>query len=562
MDQVSSFLENILASETTEQELEDVINEEIDVVPNNDSKKRMSIASNQSTNSNKYNNEVINIKSIDHSNPKNLKDISSFWYLNSNDEPKNSVMTDKLMEKVISMIIPLTTEKDKVIDDRIIMQQQRPPLSINIMSRNSIQLNQRLSAIFQFIDNVIKFISWYNPYFTIGILLIITHLILKPYLLITLPIFLVMNNILIPNYLNLYPPDKSMIDGSFHQSNPRPYEGGSPLNKYKIPKPIPEFSREFVLNLTDLQNHMILYIKTYDFIIWLFTDYLFFKDENITCLIYLSLIFLSLYSIFILPSILPVIIQYLPIKFMLIVNLWAFVGICHPYFHDFILDFIYDENTRMKTLEIVCKFENFGLKFISDYDQFEETRWVEIFELQKLNSITKIWEKIGFVNDFYTINNPIRKLNKNLFEEYLQENNDLKLSQENESEEEDAQDAMLIKIKQQNQLKDIKAPIDWEFDENLPWQLDLNVNDWVEEKLIQDIVNIDDDEKWVYDFMNIDPNDRSNQLFRRRRWIRNCKRKSFKNIDPTYQTVNEVNENRQSIYSTERLSKSFSSFLM
>lgn len=613
MDQVSSFFENILTVESSSEQEKGATDESsrrsslISPTTSTDdsnggqpqpSQPKPRTDSVQSIDSHLLDQEV-EIKIPSHCNPEAIKDISSFWYLNeSYDESKKpgNIMTDRLMEKIILMVIPEETSDSKVINDRIVMQSQRPQLSMNIMSKNSVLLNQRASVMFHNIDNMIKFIGWYNPFLTIGVLLIITHIILNPYLLLILPMFLLINNVLVPYYLIRYPPDNSQLN-KFYNYNPIPYESDKPLMNYKIPQPIPQFTKEFILNLTDLQNHMILYIKAYDFVIWLTTDYLYFKDESISSLV---LIFLTLSSIFTLvsaPYFLPIIVSHLPVKFLLIINTWGSLILCHPHFRTTILDALYTEESRYEALTVVNDFEKKLIKWIIDEPDKgnDNIKFVEIFELQKLNMKTKVWESIGFGNDFFTLNNPIRKLKSNLYEEFEDEeieqirlknyeidrakhqeaiNQAKKISNDQKkvnydvipelTEYEDPNQSisfdddiemLLIKINQKSTFDEIKPPKSWRFVDDSHWEIDLNPHGWVGSNFIQDLVSIDSDEKWVYDFIN--DNDNENELtagvFRRRRWVRVCVRSDLE------QVVEKVPE---TIYSTDRLSKSFSSFLL
>ena len=69
-------------------------------------------------------------------------------------------MADKLMEKVISMMISnevVDEQTSKILQDRIEMQKQRPPLSIALMQNNSNELHRRNSDMYIFIDHVQKF---------------------------------------------------------------------------------------------------------------------------------------------------------------------------------------------------------------------------------------------------------------------------------------------------------------------------------------------------------------------------------------------------------------------
>ncbi|EGV63212.1 Peroxisome size and maintenance regulator [Yamadazyma tenuis] len=418
----------------------------------------------------------------------------------------NSLLVDKLIESLISMIIPVYDEK-KIINDRMVMQKTRKPLSMNTMTNNAIMLNARLTNAFILFDNIIKILNWQNPYSTLGVLLIVTHLILNPYLVLALPLTLVVNNILVPHYLIIHPPDISVLE---HNQIP---DNGPTLNKPHIPGPVPQFSQEFLLNFTDLQNHMVLYIYGYDFAIWLTNDYLYFKNEDVSSLVFLVLLTLIGASLYISPILVPIVLTHFKyLKVGLIAIVWVFGILSYPSNREIILEFLFKEETRIASLHRMNYIENqlvskFMVPISKDETVSEAVKVVEVFELQKYNKITKSWEVIGFANDFYSINHPLRKLNSNLFKD--EESDDGIIEAEDN-----------IKINRVQSVDLVKCAKNWTF-LNPNWLIDLNPKVWVEKNLVNEIVNIDDDEKWVYDFY-----DEDSEIFRRRRWIRYCKRES------------------------------------
>ena len=149
------------------------------------------------------------------------------------------------MEKVISMMISnevVDEQTSKILQDRIEMQKQRPPLSIALMQNNSNELHRRNSDMYIFIDHVQKFFSWQDPFYTVAWLLIITHLILNPYLFTVLPLVQLITSTLVPHYLMIYPPD-GVANQEYLEVNPKPSD--KPLNLYKVPKPVPCFLVSF-----------------------------------------------------------------------------------------------------------------------------------------------------------------------------------------------------------------------------------------------------------------------------------------------------------------------------
>ncbi|ODV81664.1 uncharacterized protein CANTADRAFT_36841, partial [Suhomyces tanzawaensis NRRL Y-17324] len=453
----------------------------------------------------------------------------------------SSMLTDKLIEKMILMIIPMNVEGEqssRILSERIEMQKFRPQLSMNIMSINSVQFNQRLSAVFYMIDNVIMLMNWTSPAYTIGMLLVATHLILNPYLVSVLPVVLLMKNFLVPYYLLIYTPDNSLVPDLLDYN---PIPAAAALNTYKTPGPVPQLSREFILNLTDLQNHMVPYIIAYDYFVWLTEDYLYYKNENITSVIYLALLALGINNVVFFPKIFPYLIRnVLVLKLLGIATVWGSVIMFHPQVRGRILEWVYNEDTRLNLLHITDKIEQKLVRALVDLensskqgesskeDQFEDEREVEIFELQKFNKKAKMWELVGFTDNFYTINVASRKYNL-LVKSKVSESEDNEITNENEILGE------LIKVNKKKALKDILPPKNWKFLGN-KWIMDLDTKGWVQQNLIEDLVMIDDDEKWVYDFqepevLNEKTEDKAaddktktnlSDFYRRRRWIRVC----------------------------------------
>ncbi|KAI5956500.1 HST3 [Candida jiufengensis] len=409
-------------------------------------------------------------KPTDSSQPTDQSFLSS---LNSSTNP--NYYADKLMEKIIQMIIP-----NEIYDDQTTKM---------LKDRQSITL-------------------------------IITHIILKPILITCLPFISLIINTLIPHYLLIYPPDPTFNE-EFVETNPFP--STIPLELYKIPKPVPLFSKEFFMNLTDTQNFMKLNILSFDFMIWLTTDYLYFKNEKISSFIVLGCLFLIFVNLYCLPSIIWFLIQHSwIIKMWSIFQVWIFIILMHPKIRSQLLDKVYDENTRLEIQNYVNKVENTLTSILVDenvkhdnskenIDKDESTlsqdtlKQVEIFELQKLNLRTKIWQPIGFSNQFYTVNTVIRRYNnaiKQLNEQHpLEEIDDETILKNEEDIEDSSKQHHLIKLNKCETLKEIKPPIGYKFLPTSKWIVDFNISEWVESNLIQDLVLIDDDEKWAYDII-------------------------------------------------------------
>lgn len=407
-------------------------------------------------------------------------------------------LTDKLIEKLFSMALPPGNEiTADSLEGRVQAGKARPGLSVPLMSRNFIQLNSRLSVPFEFIDNVIKFFNWENPKLTLTILVFYTHLILRPLpVLLSMPLFFIVVYIMAPAYALRHQPEHHSIIG---KNNPVLAEGPQ-LKEYEIPKPAPEISREFILNLTDLQNHMLLYVIAWDFINDSLAKFAYFVDESISSFFFLTFLVLGAISVLFIETIWP----FLPVKFLLLVSGWGFTVIFHPYFKDYFFNLVYSEETRYYFLNKTNKFEqileeNFG------FLEPQEQREVEIYEIQRFDKAEKEW------NFLFYLNNDFAKLSKPRIDKKYTS----------------------IEIVGTTALQNVKPPKDWEFITDDQWKIDLNPESWVKNHLLFDLVKIDNETKWVYD---LDTDDAKGE-FRRRRWTRSVTR--FSEIEYSKQKENE-----------------------
>ncbi|AOA61917.1 Peroxisomal integral membrane peroxin [Komagataella phaffii GS115] len=437
----------------------------------------------------------------------------------------NSALMDKFVERIISMALP-TAYTDETyqeqLQERLQNQQSRPPLSVNIMTKNFIQLNSRLSIPFILIDEVVCIINWKRPYYTLSVLLIASLLILKPTLLTVFPMFYILSGIMVPAYLKRHPPEKNQL----LESNPIPAYG-EPVKDITLPKPVPDLSREFVVNLTDLQNRMLLYVITFDFINSINLEFFYFKDDAVSNFVFLALFALAT-IVFTSVNIIPLEILSFTAKFTLLVGIWGLMVLLHPENLDQFLALLYSEEYRLKLQTMSNKVETrlkneFSNRVDSDQNEIRE---IEIFELQTLDEDTNEWKLLCYCNDPFAINSTRRDNEKS--------------------------------IKGCLSLQSIMPPIGWKFDlQDAPsssvnpdssttsdetdvsrqtnihgWTLDLSPTGWVHQNYLQGVLSIDDDGKWCYDKKDSlstlkklsNCYESTGKEYRRRRWIRTCKR--------------------------------------
>lgn len=440
--------------------------------------------------------------------------ISSYWYLDDDTTRANQQFSDRIMEKLLSvMIVDEVDGQQKLLPMRTAMQKERPPFSMSVMNTNSTQLAQKASPMFEGFDAIFMCFSWHNPYYTVGILLLITHAILKPQLFaLFLPAFILVRY-MFPSYLRLYPSDNTFVDGRYLKRNPFPHTGKA-LGKFKSPKPAPMYSKEYLMNFTDMQNHIVPYIRLHDSLIEWGQHYFLFEDQKLSTIVFLILLFLIGFNLYILPIVTPLILRVVSIQAILIALTWAVFISSHPVVNNKILDLLETEEARLARLDRTDKAEKYLMTYISDAPEDELKCELEIFELQQYNLTAKAWKPVGYTKDFYSLNHPDRILK----------------SEENDGGENDLFDAPFDEHAEPRvvlvaTLSEIRAPLGWKFVDSR-WSIDLDPHLWVVDNCIMDLVSVDDEEKWVYDAV-VKEDEPAGNIYRRRRWYRYSQRQAI-----------------------------------
>lgn len=424
-----------------------------------------------------------------------------------------SLLNDKLVEKIIYMALPASNGVDTdIIENRVQAGAGRPGLSVPIMSRNFMQLNSRLGPPFMVIDEIIRVFNWTNPAYTLCIMSFYSFLILKPLpMLVAGPFAYILFGVMCPTYMDIHKPDPHMnLD-----HNPIPARG-PPLKSPLLPGPVSEFSKEFVLNLTDLQNHMTLYVMAYDFVTGVLSKFAYFKNEDVSAAVYLSLFIFSCAWAMVIDSVS----QLIPWKLILLSVGWLLAIVLHPKIRDAVFQMMYSEETRLRILTQMNQLER-AIKEKFEATEPRERREASIFELQRFNEDSKSWELIGYSSEDYTPYSEVRL-------------NGTPISQ----------------ISTVPTLADVKPPVEWEWLPNFDWTLDLHPTEWVSASFLRH-VDIDNETKWVYDINDeeevevVEEEEAHRGQYRRRRWIKLCSRQKHrppteKNKKGSSKTENEA----------------------
>ncbi|KAL6950501.1 hypothetical protein ACO0OE_000986 [Hanseniaspora uvarum] len=257
----------------------------------------------------------------------------------------------------------------------------RPGLSLQIMSRNFINLNSRLSVPFFLVDVIEQIMSWRNNFFTISFMIIVCYLIIYPQLLIIVVPTLIYTQLITPNYYQKYKPNEFIINdrNTFSQQ--------AILNTVSI-QPEKELSKEFILNITDLQNRMSLYIEAWDFMVHKLNKFFLWKDEDKTILSSL-LLFATIALSFLLK------IHFKPI---LLISFISLMIINHPQIKSKVLTFLYSEETRLKFLTLTNNFQDTLTKEIKTSHNVDIIKTCKA--LMRQRKVGMNWETVISLDDY------------------------------------------------------------------------------------------------------------------------------------------------------------------
>lgn len=392
--------------------------------------------------------------------------------------PSNTNMADKLVDRLVSSALPTALSQTSV-DERLKRQKARPPFSVPVMSRNFRRFNSRMGVMFEIYYFSMDVLSWEQPSLTLSTLSIYSFTCLNPHLLLVLPVAYLLFGIMVPAYMIRHPPEPSTLD-----QNPIPAKGPA-LKSPDLPRPVPEMSREFYLNIVDTQNSMYDYSVLYDNISSFLSDFAFFQNDESRSSSVFTILTLVLSVLLALG---PFIYEYTPWKAVFLVTGWVILGTTYP---------LSQTSSKVKNdlqSRLTEKYQN----YISNFDNIStmefqniephEQRQVEIFELQPYDSEIGQWMNSIYYHSPYAIS-----VSRNDF----------------------------TTPHGATSLLDVLPPKEWAFVID-HWQRDYSPENWVSERGLGRVCDIDFDEKWVYDKVD---GYRTNK-WRRRRWVRICSRTS------------------------------------
>ena len=171
-----------------------------------------------------------------------------------------SVLFDKLISSLVSNI-PLSHGPK---DDHATSTADDSELGMGLMTHNFRRFIARIGIMFQSRDHVMEMAQWKYPPETLSYLVIVSAIILHPLVVVPLVVpALALFTLLLPSYVQ-----RHLIRETAATQVGGAVESGPPIAPAPpaLAKPAPVESRDFLLNMRDIQNLMRDYADTYDWL--------------------------------------------------------------------------------------------------------------------------------------------------------------------------------------------------------------------------------------------------------------------------------------------------------
>lgn len=388
---------------------------------------------------------------------------------------KPQSMQDRLLEKVLSSMIPDLPTFDNELDKERITD-GRAQLSVGILTWNFRLFSARIGVMFSFQWRVIRLLSWRKPTETLSALSIFSFICLYPYLLAVLPIAVMMIGVMIPAYIVRHPPSPSS-----HTEFMSPARG-PPLAPAVEPKPVPELSRDFFMNMRDIQNLMEDYSNSYDRVVSAIAPPTNFGSEPLSATVFLFFFILCILGVGFG--------SWVPWRYITLILGWVVICSKHPAVQQYIHTQMKSERRSAMEKKAFDRLDNWIEADIID-DEAPQREWVEVFEIQKRRAIASPrkapeWQDWLYSTGTYEPHSPMRLSHQKPVGTRFRD--------------------------------DVMPPVGWRFLETFRWRIDEEAN-WVEERQLIEVSK--DRNGWVADQDTQPP---SASRWRRRRWTRLAER--------------------------------------
>ncbi|OBT80611.1 hypothetical protein VF21_00326 [Pseudogymnoascus sp. 05NY08] len=365
---------------------------------------------------------------------------------------KGPSMQDRLLEKLLQQVIPVEDQPRNQEGSPYSNRIERPAFSLPTMSANFRRFNSRIGVVFVFQARVIRLLSWRKYSHTISLLAVYTFVCLDPHLLTVLPLAGLLLGVFIPSFIARHPAPPVTLSTSFEYS-PR----GPALAPAPTVKPVKELSKDFFRNMGDLQNVMEDFSQVHDQVLTKLAPPMNFSNEPLSSALFLFL-FMSTAAMFIASHLVPW-------RFCFLIGGWFVIFSGHPAVAKMLAS-THDQHVAPRESEAKSWLDTWVAKDIM-LDMEPETREVEVFELQKLDSRGE-WEPWLYSASPYDPLAAPRIANE--------------------------------RPRGTQFFEDVAPPRDWEWSEK-KWNLDLWSREWVEERIITGVEVETEGERWVYDIL-------------------------------------------------------------
>ena len=318
-----------------------------------------------------------------------------------------------------------------------------------------------------------------------SLLAVYTFCCLNPNLVTIIPLVICLFAIMEPAFVARHPPPASTHFLELHA-------GSGPATAAPVQvKPVPEMSKDFFRNMRDLQNSMEDFSIAHDGVVQLVASRTNFSDERLSSIIYQGLFALAL--------VLLIAANLIPLRPVALLFGWCIISAGHPEVAKLIAAI--DKEPFKDAYNII---KNYMVHWMNEdilLDGTLEKREVEIFELQR-QSQEKKWEAWVYSASPHDTQSRHRIAGN------------------------PPKGAALF--------EDVQAPKGWAWSAK-KWDLDLQSQQWVDERMITSVEVETEGQRWVYDAGGDDPSAASTvhglgteagneDLWRRRRWTRTVRR--------------------------------------
>ncbi|ANB13701.1 Pex29p [Sugiyamaella lignohabitans] len=400
----------------------------------------------------------------------------------------NPIKPEKVLEMLFeswagSATQDLTTNRGRY-------QANLAPLSLPITFRNYNDFQSRCGIVYEMRYDIQAILEWKNPSGTLSYLIVYSFACLHPRLFILCPFVYLLLGIMAPAYIAVHPGPRS---GSLADMHSMPFSG-PPLHDPVIPKPVSQFSPEFLANVLDTQYAIGDAVKLFDKTVDWLSTFAYFTNEEWSSVIYVAILFST--AIIYFSS--PFLFTYIQWRYIFLSGGWVAMGTSylknvgiHRNMELFLAEFkksamekLPDSTDLSRYFEIKIPRLDVPRNFRFKEESELISKEVQIFEIQKFDVVESCWQQSVFWGSPYAhMKEPCESL----------------------------PDGQLP-----NKIESVLPPMDWNFETDA-WERDYDPQEWVDNHyLLQSRIFIDHDEKWVYDAED----GQKTNTYRRRRWSR------------------------------------------